>query len=142
LYYEIMKAFFIKIQNYLEKILPMKVGSLLLFAFVLYLIFIVGRVIFINYNSNKSIGEEEKKVVVLTDEIQYLKFQINYFQTYSYKEKEAREKLGYIAPGESVVSLPIDSQIDKIADSGNIEASIRVPNYQLWFRYFFQKKEQ
>ena len=137
-----MKTMFAKIRDRIEKILPMKFGNLVLFALVLYLIFIVGRVIFINYNSNKSIVEEEKKVTSMRDDIQYLEFQINYFQTYSYKEKEAREKLGYIAPGETVVSLPVDQETDKIADSSTVEATIRQPNYLLWFNYFFQKKSQ
>ncbi len=129
--------FFEKIKDALEKKLPMNLGSLVLFVFVVYMFFIVGRSVYVNYNANKSIEVEANKVVTLQDELQYLKYQINYFETYSFKEKEARAKLGYRAPGENVVSLPIDKSEDKVADSGLIESKLRVPNYKLWWEYFF-----
>ncbi|MEI6498557.1 MAG: septum formation initiator family protein [bacterium] len=128
---------FEKSKDKLEQILPMRLGSLALFAFILYMFFIVGRSVWANYNSNKSIEIEAQKVVALEEQIQYLKDQISYFETYSFKEKEARAKLGYRAPGESVLSLPIDKEEDKFADSGLTEAALRVPNYKMWKKYFF-----
>ena len=128
---------FEKIKDRLEEILPMKLGSLFLFLFILYMLFIVGRAVWVNYNSNKSIDVEAQKVISLEEQIRYLDDQINYFETYSFKEKEARAKLGYRAPGESALSLPIDKESDRVADSGLVEASLRVPNYKLWQKYFF-----
>jgi len=130
---------FEKFKDYLERKLPMKLGSLFLFILVLYMFSIVIRSVWVNYNSNKSIDVEEQKVIALEEQIQYLEDQINYFETYSFKEKEARAKLGYKAPGESILSLPIDKKEDKYADSGLTEASLRVPNYKLWQQYFFGK---
>ncbi len=131
------ESFFRKIKDRIEEVLPMNIGTFLLFIFLLYLIFIVCRVVVLNYESNKSIDVESAKVDELRSEIVYLQDQINYFQTYSYKEKEAREKLGYIAPGESIISLPTDTKEDSVVDTGNVEAKIKTPNYSLWWRYFF-----
>ncbi len=133
------EGFFKRIAQQIEDILPMKIGTFFLFLFILYLIFIVCRVVIINYKSNKNIETEEAKVIELQEEIRFLRYEINYYQTYSFKEKEAREKLGYKAPGETAVSLPADMVEDKIADSGNVEAEIRQPNYRLWWQYFFEK---
>ena len=134
------KTFFATIRQKVEDFLPMSFGNFLLFLFMLYLIFIVCRVIINNYNSNKALQSEEQKVVSLTEDIKYLQYQINYYQTNSYKEKEAREKLGYKAPGEIVMQMPIDNMEDQISDSGIIPAQIKVPNYRLWLQYFFDKQ--
>ena len=131
------ESFFRKIKDRIEEVLPMNIGTFLLFIFLLYLIFIVCRVVVLNYESNKSIDVESAKVDELRSEIVYLQDQINYFQTYSYKEKEAREKLGYIAPGESIISWPTDTIVDSVVDTGNVEAKIKTPNYSLWWRFFF-----
>lgn len=126
-------------RNRVEEILPMTIGSLILFAVVLYAFFIVGRTIWVNYNSNKGIEKEALKVEDLEKEIIYLNNQINYYQTYSYKEKEARAKLGYKAPGENVLALPIDEEEDKVEDRSLGQAEIKIPNYRLWWSYFFEK---
>jgi len=131
-------TFFNNLKDRLERILPMTIGSLALFVIVLYAFFIVGRTIWVNYNSNKEIDKEAVKVEELENEIVYLKNQINYYQTYSYKEKEARAKLGYKFEGENVIALPIDRQEDKIEDRSMAEAEIKVPNYRLWWSYFLE----
>jgi len=132
-------SFFQRVKDKIENFLPMKAGSFILFLFVLYLIFIVIRVVALNYDSNKDIEAEAEKVNQLREENKYLSYQINYYQTYSYKEKEAREKLGYKAPGENVISLPVDAPEDKTADSGIKPAEVRTPNFDLWVDYFFKK---
>lgn len=116
----------------------MTFGSLLLFAFVIYLMIVVGRTVVTNYKSNKDIEKKELKLVEVEAQLHDLKNEINYYQTYSFKEKEARAKLGYKAPGENILSLPIDTEEEKVADGGLVEAKIRIPNYRLWWQYFFR----
>lgn len=118
----------------------MTFGNLLIFIFLLYLLFVVGKSVLGNFNSNKQIELQETKRIELEDSIVVLKNQINYYQTKSYKEKEARAKLGYKAPGESVMALPIDTAEEKIADTGLAEVKIKIPNYRLWWQYFFGKR--
>ncbi len=115
----------------------MTLGSLFVFAFTVYLFVIVGRSVWNNYNSNKQIGVEELKLVQLQEEISNLSNQINYYQTYSYKEKEARAKLGYKRPGENMIILPLDSKEDKVSDQQPGEVKIKTENYRLWWEYFF-----
>ena len=116
----------------------MTLNSLLLFAFVLYLLVIVGKSVWANYNSNKDIDKEGIKLVFMEQEIHDLENQINYYKTASYKEKEAREKLGYKAAGENVIALPIDTEEEKVVDTSFAEVKAKVPNYRLWWEYFFK----
>lgn len=120
--------------------MPMTLGNLLLFGFLIYLIFVVSQSVYLNYNSNKEIDKQGEKLVLLKHDIVELENAINYYQTPSFREKEAREKLGYKAPGESVISLPIDTIEDKMADSGLAEVTMKTPNYRLWWQYFFGQK--
>ncbi len=115
----------------------MTLNSLLLFIFVVYLLFNVGRSVYQNYNSNKDIEKEAAKLVGMEEEIHDMENRINYYQTYSFKEKEARAKLGYKAPGEKILSLPIDTMEDKISDSASMPMKVKETNCQLWLKYFF-----
>jgi cell division protein FtsB len=133
-----MKNIFQKIISFVEKFIPMTFGSLILFAFVIYLAFVVGRSMVSNYQSNKSVEKEEAKLLEMELKLHDIQNEINYYQTYSFKEKEARAKLGYKAPGESVLSLTIDTEEEKTTDTGLAEAKIKVPNYRLWWQYFSQ----
>lgn len=133
-----MKTVLTKIVQWLERYIPMSFSSLILFCFVVYLILAVSKTVISNYNSNKDIEKEETKLVQMEFDLHDLQNEINYDKTYSFKEKEARSKLGYKAPGENILSLPIDTAEEKMADSGLTEAKIKVPNFILWWQYFFQ----
>lgn len=117
----------------------MTLGNMIIFAFLLYLIFVVGQSVISNHQADQQINQEAAKLVGLQSNIQNLQNEINYYQTDSFREKEARSKLGYKAPGENVIVLPIDTEADKSPDSGLAESAIKVPNYSLWWQYFFGK---
>lgn len=133
-----MKERISKVKDGIEKYLPMTLNSLLLFLFVIYLLFIVGKSVLTNYSSNKDIVKEEVKLEKLEQEIHDLNNQISYFKTASYKEKEARAKLGYKAAGENVMALPIDTEEEKVVDTSFAEVKAKVPNFRLWWEYFFK----
>ena len=122
----------------IERYIPMTLTSLVMFLFILYLFFIVGRSIWINYNSNKDLDTEAANISALQANITLMQNQINYYQTSSFKEKEAREKLGYKAEGENVMSLPLDKEEEKVADPILGEVSIKTPNYRLWWQYIVE----
>lgn len=115
----------------------MTLSSFLLFSFIVYLIFVVGRSVWINYRSNKDLDVEREKIVQLQNDIDLLEMEIAYFKTQSFKEKEARAKLGYMAEGEKVISLSVDKPEDKVSDQGKKEQELKTPNYRLWINYFF-----
>lgn len=120
----------------IEKVLPMTLNSFLLFAFVIYLFFIVGKSVWQNYQSNKDIARQEQEVVDLKQQIDKLENEIAYYQTAAFRERQAREKLAYKAPGEHVISLTFDLAEDKVSDQGGKEPLIKTPNYRLWWSYF------
>jgi len=131
------KPFFKKVKEVIEKILPMTIGSFFLFVVVLYLLFTVGRSVWVSYQSNQDIDLESEKAIALESEINYMKNQIAYYKTNTYREKQAREKLGFIAPGERALALPVDEPEDKVLDTTQSEVKIKTPNYRLWWIYFF-----
>lgn len=114
----------------------MTVSSFALFVFVIYLFVIVGESVWKNYQSNKDIEKQQQRVEELKQNINILENEIAYYKTDAYRERQAREKLGYKAPGENVISLDFDQPADKVADQGNSEPTIKTSNYQLWWEYF------
>lgn len=132
-----MKSIFAKIKEKIEKIIPMTLGNMVIFVFLLYLIFIVGKSIVNNRQADQDLLDQEAKLDEFKQEIKYLQNEINYYQTDSYKEKEAREKLGYKGVGENVIVLPIDTGEEKTPDAGLAEQEIKVSNFRLWWQYFF-----
>lgn len=131
------KGLFSRINKGIEKVLPMTLGNLLLFAIIIYLLFVVGRSVWINYKSNNNLDVEREKITQLENDVELLQMEITYFKTQSFKEKEARAKLGYMAEGEKVISLSGDKPEDKISDQGKKEQELKTPNYRLWINYFF-----
>ena len=133
-----MRAIVRKICEAFESILPMTFGSFILFLIIGYFLYIVGNTTYANYQSNKDVAKEEAVVEELEEELRYAEYQINYYQTSSFKEKEAREKLGYKAPGENVISLPADApESSEETVPGDESVKIKTPNYRLWWLYFF-----
>lgn len=128
-----------KITEGIERILPMSLSSFILFLVVLYLFYVVGRSVWINYHSNLDIEKEQNKVEAMAEENDYMRYLITYFQTDSFKEKEARSKLGYKAPGENVIALPVDQEEEKLPDSPEQADDVREANYILWWEFLFKK---
>ena len=125
------------LKNWLEKFIPMTLGSFALFALVVYLVIIVGKTVWDNYQSNKQIIAEQEKVQEMEDDLEYMMNEIAYLKTYSFREKQARAKLGYVATGEKVLSLPTDEPApgDKITEETE-EKEPNIQNYYLWYEYF------
>ena len=136
-----MKEVLNKIKAQIERFIPMTFGSLILFCFVIYLLIVVSKTVVSNYKNNQDIAVEQKKLVEERQRLKEMQYEINYFQTNSFKEKEARAKLGYKAAGESVLALPIDTDEEKSADSALADAKVKTPNYRLWWQYFFGGRE-
>ena len=135
-----MGNFFRKMKEGIERFIPMTIGSLVLFTFIVYLLFIVGRSIFQNYHANQDLSKNDDKITQMQSDIRALQNKIAYEQTYTFQEIEARALLGYRASGETVISLPFDTVTDQsgvATSSVTITAAIAVPNYRLWWKYFF-----
>jgi len=125
-----------KIKTFIETLIPMTLGSFVLFSIIIYLMIIVGKTVWNNYQSNTEIAAEELKLADLESSLNYTENEIEYFKTASFREKQARAKLGYIAPGETALSLPPDQPVEVGKKVEEVPVVIKVPNYYLWFEYF------
>jgi cell division protein FtsB len=88
-----------------------------------------------NYQLQQQISQLKGQISGLQTQTDSLKYQIQYYQTGSYQDKEARAKLGLQAPGEGVVILP---HTDPTAQSGSTsapKAAPKKPNWQQWVSF-------
>jgi len=111
-----------------------------------YMFFVLGKMVWQNYKVNQQIKNLESEVSDIEKQNQKLSDLIAYFQTDTFKEKEAREKLGLVKPGEKVLVFPSTGNNDKgISEgiNGGQEQKVEVektPNYQKWWDYFFASR--
>lgn len=112
-------------------------GILLL---ILYILVILGRVVWKNWQVNLQIAKLQSEIDQTKKENQYLENLILYYQTSSFKEIEARRKLGLKKPGEKVIPVevveeekPLESYFGQTAPP---QASL--PNYLKWWQIFFR----
>lgn len=111
-------------------------SNFLILLLIFYFLFSVGRSIFSSYQDRKSIEEKKIEISELRKQVTFLENQNLYFQTQSFREKEARKKLGMIKPGENVVALERGGSGDSSTVIRN-KTEIKEPNIYKWWRYFF-----
>lgn len=111
-------------------------GNLLGFIVGIYLLVILGGVIKRNHDLQTQIGSLNTQIKQLQTDKAQLDYEINYYGTDAFKEKEARAKLGLVAPGESVVILPKDQS--STAGSDQTAAKPRPKSHiAQWFEFLF-----
>ena len=76
-----------------------------------YFLFLTYRAVMSNYQTNLKIASLREELDLLGQEEQYLEGLNTYYSTDTYKELEARRKLGMKKPGENVAYIPIDQKI-------------------------------
>lgn len=112
-------------------------SNVLIFAVIVYFLVIVGRSMYLSYQDHQGIEQKKADITSLERQVIYLENQNLYYQTVSYKEKEARKKLGFIKPGETVVALNRVSALETEVISTENDQEIKQPNYLRWWEYFF-----
>ena len=123
--------------NRIRRGLPEGFWRFVLIGFIIYSFVVVGKVIYNNYQQNKTLAAQQQDIEDLKNEISDLQLNIAYYKTDTYKEKIARAKLRYALPGETVVAVPYDEIDNKPAKTNDASpANIKRPNIDLWFEYF------
>ena len=102
--------------------------------FEVYLIITFSRSIWDLWKKQGEMEIARSKVATLKQENNKLKSQLEYVQTDEFVEKEAREKLNYVKPGEAIVVIP-DSVLQ--AATASAAPTPPLPNWQQWLRLFF-----
>lgn len=114
-----------------------------------YSFFVLGKMIYQNYQVNQQIKNLEKEVYSMEKENQKLSDLIAFFQTETFKEKEAREKLSMVKPGEKVLVFPgnentensiVEEKGTSTLSSSDEDDSQNMPTYQKWWNFFFASK--
>ena len=84
------------------------IKSVIIIGLVAYFLFLTYRAVAFNYNTNKKINSLQQEIALIDAEKQYLENLNVYYNTDTYKELEARRKLGLKKAGETVIAIPID----------------------------------
>lgn len=101
---------------------------------LLYLLYVVGRTLYQSYLVRKEVDNLKVAIVEIQQTNKELSEKIIYYQSDSYRERIARERMGLQKPGEQViVILPEEKPkiVDDDPDSG-------LPNYEKWQKFFFR----
>jgi len=110
-----------------------KVGGVLLFIYLAYAVFKIG---YQNWQFNNIAKQLHQEISILETENNNLKNKILYYQTDAYKERVARERLGYKKPGEEVLAIIPSKEAEEKKEEPTPEAS----NPKKWWDFFFAKK--
>jgi len=126
--------------------LAVKIGT---YVFILYILFLLGRVLWINANLKNSIEKLHQQIAALEQQKKDMSNLILYYQSDAFKELEARKKLGLKKPGEKVVIIPAspaggDSTPANFAEEvekekrgvAGKETTTEEPNWRLWWEFF------
>ncbi|MBU2235447.1 septum formation initiator family protein [Patescibacteria group bacterium] len=101
----------------------------------------LGKEVVRRYEVNKEIQALEKEVEELENQNTELADLIQYLNTNSFREKEARTKLGMAKEGEKVVVIPnievvAETATEAVGVPDNVE---ELSNPERWFAYFFNQ---
>lgn len=109
-------------------------------AFLVYIFFHTGKVVYQNIKFNGVEKDLEREVDVLEAENINLKNKILYYKTESYKERVMRERLGYQKPGEQVLAIVPEKEGE---EQNNEKQEVQISNFEKWKNFLFpQRKEE
>jgi cell division protein FtsB len=101
---------------------------------IVSLVFELGGTIKRNYDLNKQIEDMKQQTAILKEQRDALAYNIEYYKTDSFHEREARAKLGLQLPGEQVVALPSPSATPLPGpDAG--KSTKKKSNFQQWMDF-------
>lgn len=124
-----------------------RIGSILL---IFYILFLLGRSVWTNYDLRQSIKKLNTQIATLEQQKIDLRNLNLYYSSESFKELEARRKLGFKKPDEKVVIIAsaqdtnnfeqeLNADRGKVAEKKNEETT---SNWLLWLDYFTRPAEK
>jgi len=123
-----------------KKFIP-KLRLVPFFLIIAYILFLLGKAVWQNYNINLEVTNLDNEMQQLRDHNQELQKQIEYYQSSTYKEQQARLKLGYQKPGEKVFIVsasnnqPVTEEKTEIA---NNQTQNNRSNLIRWWQFVFK----
>ncbi len=119
----------------LPRLTPINILNGIGIVAALYILVLLGQTVKRNYDLSKQIDTLRTQIAQLQDQKDQLAYSIQYFQTDSFRQREARAKLGLQAPGENVISLPESTPAPTIAPSA-VKAAKTKSNFRQWIDFF------
>lgn len=106
------------------------------FFFAIYLIWTLSVSIIRDWGQGERIAKVEARLKKVQKDNQDLQLELSYVQSQDFIERQAREKLNLIYPGETIIILPKLNRSDfKIPQEKTPEK--RLPNWRQWLNLFF-----
>lgn len=88
----------------------------------------------LNYNLEKQIEQQRQEIALLKAKNEELQYNIAYYRTESFTEREARDHLGLQQPGENVIIFPSASPTPT-APSAAEQAKAKRSNLRQWIDF-------
>jgi cell division protein FtsB len=73
---------------------------------IVYLLVVLAQTVKRNYDLGHQIDDMKSQITQLQDQKDELAYSLQYYKTDSFRDREARSKLGLQLPGENVVIIP------------------------------------
>ncbi|MDF2460726.1 MAG: hypothetical protein K0S68_129 [Candidatus Saccharibacteria bacterium] len=108
---------------------------------IVSLLISLGQTVHRNYQLGQQINEIKADTDVLKEKRDELGYSIQYYKTDSYREREARSKLGLQLPGENVIIIPQPTATPDAATTTPATESKRT-NFQQWLDFLGGKKRE
>ena len=122
-------------QPKIKKIISARITLLGLFFILVLIVYAIiknsGREEIVSNNTAKL----SQEIQAIEKENRELAELIKYFSSSEFVDKEAREKLNMIKPGEKVVVVPQENNSE---DWGNENEKNNLSNWRLWIKYLFE----
>jgi cell division protein FtsB len=101
---------------------------------IVYLIVVLAQTVSRNYQLGNQINSLNAQISLLQDQKDQLAYSIQYYNTNSFRDREARSKLGLQLPGENVVIIPRPSSTPTPAPNAAKTVAKR-SNFQQWLDF-------
>jgi len=101
----------------------------------LYLAIVLSQTIYYNYTLNRHIETLRGEISLLQAQQEQLKYNIAYYKTDSFKDREARAKLGLQLPGEGVLILPSPHQSGVSSPTYRVKPVQNKSNFGQWLDF-------
>ena len=101
----------------------------------LYLAAVLSQTIYYNYTLNRHIETLRGEISLLEAQQERLNYNIAYYKTDSFKDREARAKLGLQLPGEGVLILPNPHQSGVPSPINGIKPVPTKSNFGQWLDF-------
>lgn len=82
----------------------------------------------------KQVDNLEAQIVSMQQSNKELSEKIIYYQSASYRERIARERMGLQKPGEEVIVILAEEKKQTV----ETDPEDNMPNYQKWYKFFFK----